>query len=112
MYLQEMRLDSMFFPAGDGDPLLPESPALPRLPFPPPTGLSSLTLPSLIKQMHSTPITAKPVGGLRGSPGQAPRGVWGCWRVAPGAELLPRLELMAQFRDTLLFLEEEAQLGE
>lgn len=31
--------------------------------------------------------------------------------MAPGADLLPRLELMAQFRDTLLFLEEETQLG-
>jgi hypothetical protein len=32
--------------------------------------------------------------------------------VAPGAELLPRLELMAQFRDPFLFLEKETQLGE
>lgn len=27
--------------------------------------------------------------------------------MTPGSELLPRLELMAQFRDPLLFLEEE-----
>lgn len=27
--------------------------------------------------------------------------------MAPGAQLLPRLELMAQFRDALLFLKEE-----
>ena len=27
--------------------------------------------------------------------------------MTPGSELLPRLELMAQFRDALLFLEEE-----
>lgn len=32
--------------------------------------------------------------------------------MAPGAQLLPRLELVAQFRDPLLFLEEAAQAGE
>lgn len=66
---------------------------------------------SLVKQMDSTPITAQPVGELRGAPGQAPRGARGCGRGAPCAELLPRLELAAQFGDTLLFLEEGRQVG-
>lgn len=66
---------------------------------------------SLVKQMDSTPITDQPVWELRGAPGQAPRGARGCWRGAPGAKLLPRLELAAQFRDTLLFLEEGRQVG-
>lgn len=67
--------------------------------------------PSLVKQMDSTPITAQPVGELRGAPGQAPRGAWGCGRGAPCAELLPRLELAAQFGDALLFLAEGRQEG-
>lgn len=100
-----MGCSSAFFPPGV---VTPAPPAPPRsLSFPP--GLSPLPAPppSLVKQVDSTPITAQPVGGLGGAPGQAPRGVWGCRRVAPGAQLLPRLELMAQFRDALLFLKEE-----
>ena len=104
-YLQEMGWSSVL-PTWGWYPLLPPNPP-PLLPLPPPTGLSPLTPPSLVKQVDSTPITAKPVGRFRGPPGQGPRGVWGRRRVTPGAELLPGLELMAQFRDALLFLEEE-----
>lgn len=67
--------------------------------------------PLLVKQMDSTPITAQPVGELRGGPGQAPRGARGCGRGAPCTELLPRLELAAQLGDALLFLAEGRQVG-
>lgn len=96
----------MFFPPRVGIPCFIPSPT----PFPlslPLFACPPLTPPSLVKQVDSTSITAKSVRGLRGPPGQGPRGVWGCRRVTPGSKLLPRLELMAQFRDALLFLEEE-----
>lgn len=63
--------------------------------------------PSLVQQMNPAPVTAEPVRGLMGPPGQAPRGVWGRRGVAPGAQLLPRPKLMAQLGDSLLFLQEE-----
>ena len=113
IYSQRIQLESdvsVSTSAQRGPEALAHIPIIFLSPFPlslPLFACPPLTPPSLVKQVDSTSITAKSVRGLRGPPGQAPRGVWGCRRVTPGSELLPRLELMAQFRDALLFLEEE-----
>lgn len=60
LYLQEVEWGRMFFHLRTGSPASPYP--FPYWPILPPH-------PSLVKQMDSTPITAKPVRELRGAPG-------------------------------------------
>lgn len=98
-YLQEMGWSGVLPTPGVSPCFVPSSPpALPPLPPLAPVPLTSLTWQSsgLIS------ITAKPVRGSGGPPGPGPSlGV--SEGDTSGSELLPRLELMAQFRGALTF---------